>query len=135
MSDVVVCGGLSAAVVLWCIRVPRWWRGDWKWDRDPDLPPRSWPYGAALWSGFVRLPPLSGVLMAVLLLTYVALRLGRAAWLLPIQIALGVAFMLLLGAAFTVVLFNRPKCAVAPSLRTRPGAAADWMAAARARRR
>jgi hypothetical protein len=73
--------------------------------------------------------------MAVLLLTYVALRLGRAAWLLPIQIAMGVTFMLLLGAAFTVVLVNRPKCAVAPNLRGRPGAAADWVAAWRASRR
>lgn len=132
--DVVVIGVLVALFILWFRRLPEFWHGERKSPWDPDETPGSWPYGAALWGGFVRLTPISGALIGVIAVLFAALRAGNAAWLLSIQIVFSVLFMLALGAAVTIVLFNRPSWAVVPHLRDRPGALSEWRSGWRAMR-
>ena len=118
---------LLGGFILWMTRIRGLWRGDWTSPWDPEDPPRTWPYGAALWAGFVRLTPISGVLIGTILILFVAFQ-WRYAWLLPIQILFSIVLLLVLAVAARIVLFNRPKWAVTPELCDAPGAFTRWRA-------
>lgn len=118
--------------------LPRVWRHEF---RHFDRTPPYWPWGAALWRGFVRMMPMGVVGCAVLVIVAVVLLLTpeepsgpfvRPYWaVVPCLVALGVVFAGML----SVVLVNRPRVIVPPHLRGQPGALAEWRERQSGRRR
>lgn len=128
-----------ALILPFAVRnVPRFWRHEL---RTYDRVPAAWPWGDALWRGWVRAIPIGTATLAVGL---VAALSGLAVdedpsgplprplwWAVPALAVLAIAFALMLG----VVLLNRPKRIVAPHLRSEAGAIEEWWSAMRGRRR
>lgn len=117
-------------------RLPLLWR-----DRAPGLRtmPAVWPWGPALWRGYVRGMPSA---LPVLMLAVISLPLlsavpeqpeGPFARPLAVVVPFFVIFGLVMGAMLGTVLFNRPKFLVPPHLREQDGAAVELWHALRRR--
>ncbi len=136
--DWIAFGFLLVITVAAFRNLPRVWRHEF---RHFDRAPAYWPWGAALWRGFVRMMPVGVVGCAVLLIGTVVLLLipeepsgpfVRPYWaVVPSLIACALPLAGMLG----VVLFNRPRAIVPPHLRAQPGALAEWQKAHGGRRR
>jgi hypothetical protein len=123
----VVCFLLFLAV-LWLRALPAFWRNEHQSAWDPERPPKNWPYGMALWHGFVRLTPLSGFVILTVVVSFVGISVGTRAGDV-VGLVFGVLMCALLAVAGSVVFFNEPKAVVAPHLRHQPGAFAEWRGA------
>jgi hypothetical protein len=121
--DLIAIGVLGLGVVLWAAQVRSIWRNEWKWAKNPDLPRPGWLWGTALWRGTQRVFPMSGGALAMLVISFVALRLGSE----DVMGVAGVLFALLFLSALSIILLNRPKLLVPPHLRHHPGAIAEWL--------
>jgi hypothetical protein len=121
---VVVSIGLLIGVIG-TARLPRIWRDDWK--RLPRKAPLTWPYGQALWRGFVRAGAVGGPAALVLVLTLLSERIDFGGAVEPILDVLVhiLAPIVIIGGA-TIILFNWPKQFVPPHLRSEPGAVTEW---------
>ncbi len=127
--------GITVLIAVGGVRnLPRIWRHEAK---HLDNVPSWWPWGGALWRGYVRAMPTGVIGTIVLLAVFTALALVgeqpsgpfvRPYWVVvPSLVALGLAGAVMLG----VVLFNRPKAVVPPHLRDQPGALGEWTGALR----
>lgn len=128
----IAIGILIGALAVWL--APRYWRHEITvLDRGA---PTWWPYGAALWRAWIRTSAISGTWLLSASIGYLLLVLGPdPTWPIAVVIgyravAVGVPLTLLV-AAFTVILFNRPRIVVPPYLRHQPGAVAEWISAIR----
>ncbi len=122
--------GIFVLIAVGAVRLlPRTWRHELKqFDRMPSW----WPWGKALWRGWLRMMPISTVAMVVGVVVYAGLLLVpeapsgpfvRPYWaVVPALAALAIVF----GMMLTVVLFNWPKRVVPPHLRSQPGAIEEW---------
>jgi hypothetical protein len=93
---------------------------------NPDVPPRWWGFGLALWRGFVRLNPVAGPMFAGAAVALAAAKWAPEWLAAPVVLLLGVPFLVV---PFSVVLLGRPKCVIAPHLRHQPGAIREWLGA------
>ena len=105
------------------------WRGEEE-GMNPDRPSSFWPFGLALWRGWVRLGPASALIVLLACATAVALD-AEVRWL---SLPLSIAFLAAIALFLSIVLFARPKWAIAPSLRSQPGALVEWWNALQGRR-
>ena len=121
-----VCFGVFVAGLVIGRRV---WNNEWRWQAfHPDAVPAWWPYGDALWRGWLRLTVL-GWLEVSLLGIGVVLIQADGGVVLTIGTVVSVIVFLLLCLAVPIVLFNRPRFLVMPWLRAQPGALAEWRGA------
>ncbi len=106
--------------------VPALWRDEV--DYFHAVPP-SWVWSDALWRGWVRALPSSGVIaIPLFLLAGVALAAADGS---AMQAACGYATFGLLAVFLlntaAISLFARPKFVIAPPLRSQPGAIGEWL--------
>ncbi len=130
--------GFAVLLAIAAVRnLPRVWRHEF---RHQDRVPDYWPWGEALWHGYVRAIPVGTF---TILIGIAVLGLGllvpeeptgplvRPYWyVLPAFSAMGIVFLTMV----MIVFFNRPKRLVAPHLRRQPGAIAFWLRAWRRKR-
>jgi hypothetical protein len=120
------CAGLALASV----GLVRLWRRE---VFSADMP-SWWPYGGALWRGYVRAMPVGSisflVLMAgLLILIFVPTEGGCCGFAVPNWFVFPflISFFGTLGLALSVILFNRPRFIVPPHLRSQVGAISEWL--------
>jgi len=131
---IAVCVALVAGGVR---NLPRIWRHEFA---HLDRMPASWPFGEALWRGYVRGMPAGTIAFGLMVAAGLLLALVpeepagpfvRPYWAVILTfavVALGVATIV------GVVFFNRPKIFVPPHQRRQPGAVAEWIADRRRKR-
>jgi len=129
----VTLGAVAAAS-----RLPKVWRGQAGAAFDRVQP--WWFYGEIAWRGWVRAIPSGSVTFLVMLVSLWVSFLaggfkdGAGGAARPIFLVLVIMGIFLLTLAVLVFLLNWPKAAVAPHLRSQPGALQEWAARRRARR-
>lgn len=102
--------------------------------------PSWWPYGAALWRAWIRTSAISGAWLLSASIGYLLLLVGPDPGWPPFlaiayrTLAVGVP-LVLLAAAFTVMLFSWPRFLIPPYLRSQPGAVSQWISTVRDRPR
>ena len=140
IGDVALLLFMSAGALLAVRQLPRIWTHRTTFY---DVVPRWWPWGGALWRGWVRSLPLGVVLgCALVALFAVGFFLGPPepgpfGLVAPLWYATAVLLVVFGYVALlcTIALFNWPKAAVPPHLRHEPGALQEWTREHRARRR
>jgi hypothetical protein len=134
----IALAALTFAMFLMPRRVFALWRGT---RAMPQSPPLGWPGGRASWQGWVRATPVMGSICGLgmliaawcfLLLTSIhnVPLIGDPAWRtrLIAGVLTGVALVLIgIVLGFSVILFNRPRFLVAPSLRNERGALVEQL--------
>ena len=135
--DWVWFGLLVLALIGALYNLPRLWRYEFK---HHDRVPAYWPWGEALWHGYVRMMPFSiPAVLVYLVCLLVGLRVpeeptgpfARPLWyVVPALVSIGLVMLVM----FTIIFFNWPKRLVAPHLRRQPGALAFWLRAWRRKR-
>jgi len=117
---------LLMLAVLGTLTAPRMWNGGQLMEQDEPSP--AWPWGGALWRGYVRIRPLLPVELWVTLLTLLVARFTPRHTLTPWWVAAPTAVWMLLSFIVlpAIVLFARPQFLIPPAVRGRPGALAEW---------
>jgi len=126
----ILIGAVAAAVGIRGLMIlPRVWRNEW-YGPHPDRPFSGWPFGIALWRGFVRSGPLGAVFAIFAALVWFLGKGSSDPALDTVADVLAViTFFILFPIGGAVTLFNRPKWVVVPYLRHQPGAIAEWRGA------
>jgi hypothetical protein len=107
----------------------RVWRNEWRWQAfRPDRVPDWWPYGDALWRGWLRLTVVAWIEVSLFGVALPLLQAERGPLMTIGTVAAVLAFVFLL-MAIPIVLYNRPRFLVLPWLRHQPGALAEWRGA------
>lgn len=105
-----------------------------------DRQPAGWPFGGALWRGWVRLGPVSAAYCLYIAVAFglpVFIGVSEPAtrlWKLYAVLAI-VGFIVATSLMLTIVLFNWPKKLVSPAMRAEPGAVREWRDARNGNRR
>jgi hypothetical protein len=120
-----VCLGFFVAGLVVGRRV---WHNEWgRWAFHPDHVPGWWPYGGALWRGWLRTIPLAWAMLGLVGAALPLLSAGgilRAAGLAAGTLVMGGILL-----AAPVILFSRPRFVVLPHFRHQPGAVGEWRGA------
>lgn len=125
--ELVGLAGLVVGALLAAARLPAVWRNEI--GLNPNRVPAAWPFGAAMWHGYVRGLPVLCALFPLGLPIALINRFGGETLnevVLP-PFAFGILAAMLLCA--TIVFFNRPRFLVPPHLRAQPGALDEWTGA------
>jgi hypothetical protein len=129
----IVVAGCMLIGGAWLLIVPRIWQNRWR--GLPEDAPHAWPYGQALWRGFVRVGAIGGAFAFVGAAGLVSERVQFGE---PLESALDIAVHIIVPPAllivWTVILFNWPKRIIPPHMRGEPGAIGEWMSSRRSRR-
>jgi hypothetical protein len=107
----------------------RVWRNEWRWQAfHPDRVPDWWPYGDALWRGWLRLTVVGWIVVSLIGigLPLIQAKEGPLMTIGTVLACLAFVFLLM---AIPIVLWNRPRVLVIPWLRHQPGALAEWRGA------
>lgn len=118
---------LALMTLLWLVVAIRAALAGWKAVTPPVNAPAWWPFGQAAWAGQRRgtyvLIPLGGAFIATGWLAFAASH-GVLSAVPPVAAA--VVVLVLVCTMLSITVFNRPRFAVPPSMRSEHGAVESW---------